>query len=75
MPRRKPKVGGRRKGAGRPPSIDPRRNKVTIKLTDHLHTAVKAAAKAADRSVSDWGSAALERALDVGTSDTGDPGG
>lgn len=64
---RRPKVGGKRKGAGRPPSANPRRNKVTIKLTDSQHAAVQAAAAAEDRSVSDWGNAAIDLAIARGS--------
>lgn len=67
MPRRKPKVGGARRGAGRPPSPDPRRNKVTVKVTDSLLEAVQVAAAAEGRKVSDWGAAAFELAIARGS--------
>jgi hypothetical protein len=65
--RRKPKVGGARAGAGRPRSLNPRRNKVTVKLTDGLHAAVQAAAAAEERKVSEWGAAAFELAIARGS--------
>lgn len=66
MPRRS-KVGGKRAGAGRPPSANPKRNKVSVLLTDGLHAAVQAAAAAEDRKVSDWGAAAFELAIARGS--------
>lgn len=60
---RRSKVGGKRTGAGRPLSADPRRKKVTVKLTDDQHAAVKAAAAKERRSVSSWGGAAFSLAI------------
>ena len=65
--RRKPKVGGARPGAGRPPSADPRKNKVTVKVTDSLVESVRSAAAAEGRKVSDWGAAAFELAIARGS--------
>jgi hypothetical protein len=60
---RKPQVGGKRTGAGRPLSADPRRNKVTVKLTDDQLRAVKSAASTDGRTVSDWAAAAFGLAI------------
>lgn len=67
MTRRSKGPGGARPGAGRPPSPDPKRHKVTIKLTDSQLVAVQTAAAREGRSVSEWGGAAFELAIARGS--------
>ena len=65
---RKPKVGGVRKGAGRPPlGADKRSEVVRVSLTPARRAEVAAAARAAEQSESDWGAQAFERALSGGS--------
>lgn len=64
MTSRKPKVGGRREGAGRPskPRAEKRGKNVTVWLTESAYEAAVAAAQLEGLALSDWGRAAFELA-------------
>lgn len=64
MPRKVSKVGGTRRGAGRPPlGADARSESIRIRVTPAVAARVQAAADAAKMSVSDWGLGVLVTAL------------
>lgn len=67
MTARKPKVGGARPGAGRPPSPDGPSVPRMLRLPAELDTACAAAAKAVGMSWADWAREALELALARGS--------
>ena len=67
--RRKRKVGGKRKGAGRPPktAADKFSGMIRVPVWPAFETAIIAAAKAEGQLVTDWGRAAFELALARGS--------
>ena len=68
MPRRRAKNGGARKGAGRPSlGADARSETIRVRVTPRTLEAVKAAAGAAEQSLSDWGHEAIQLAIARGS--------